>query len=144
MNDATLTPLNPTRQDRVRETGAIQTRIDAIAAKGGGRVIVPKGIHPCRTLYLKSGVELHLEEGAIILGGPKPEDYDDAIPEEMVYRYGDANTAPTVTRKALVFAENAETVAITGKGAIQIDGPAFDVEHAPDIVFGSMDVTARS
>jgi len=125
MNDATLTPLNPTRQDRVRETGAIQTRIDAAAAKGGGRVIIPKGIHPCRTLYLKSGVELHLEEGAVILGGPKPEDYDDAIPVEMVYRYGDANTAPTVTRKALVFAENAENVAITGKGAIQIDGPAF-------------------
>lgn len=144
MNDATLTPLNPTRQDRVRETGAIQTRIDAAAAKGGGRVIIPKGIHPCRTLYLKSGVELHLEEGAVILGGPKPEDYDDAIPVEMVYRYGDANTAPTVTRKALVFAENAENVAITGKGAIQIDGKAFDVEHAPDIVFGSMDVTARS
>ncbi len=144
MKDATMATLNPTPQNRIRVTEAIQSQIDAAAAKGGGRVIVPKGIHPCRTLYLKSGVELHLEEGAIILGGPKPEDYDDAIPEEMVYRYGDANTAPTVTRKALVFAENAENVAITGKGAIQIDGKAFDVEHAPDIVFGSMDVTARS
>lgn len=38
MNDATLTPLNPTPQNRIRETGAIQTRIDAAAAKGGGRV----------------------------------------------------------------------------------------------------------
>ena len=52
------------------ETEAIQAQIDAAAAKGGGRVTVPKGIHPCRTLYLKSGVELHLEKDAVILGGP--------------------------------------------------------------------------
>ena len=53
------------------ETAAIQAQIDAAAAKGGGRVTVAKGVHPCRTLYMKSGVELHLEKGAVILGGTK-------------------------------------------------------------------------
>lgn len=125
MGIATLAPSNPASQNKLWETKAIQSQIDAAAAKGGGRVTVPKGVHPCRTLYLKSGVELHLEEGSVILGGAKPEDYDDAIPEEMVYRYGNTNTAPTVTRKALIFAENAENIAITGKGTILIDGPAF-------------------
>ena len=67
------------------ETAAIQAKIDAAAANGGGRVTVGKGVHPCRTLYLKSGVELHLEEGAVILGGTKPEDYDDAMPLDQVY-----------------------------------------------------------
>ena len=107
------------------ETKAIQSRIDDAAARGGGRVTVPPGIHRCGTLYLKSGVELHLAEGAVIEGGTRPEDYDDAIPADMVYSYGDPSTTPTVTRKALLFAENAENVAITGNGTVRIDGPAF-------------------
>ena len=107
------------------ETSAIQVQIDVAAAKGGGRVTVKKGVHPCRTLYLKSGVELHLEEGAVLMGGAKPDDYDDVIPSEMVYRYGDTNMTPTVTRKAFLFADCATNVAITGKGMIDLQGPEF-------------------
>ena len=106
------------------ETAAIQAKIDAAAAKGGGRVTVGKGIHPCRTLYLKSGVELHLEEGAVIQGGTKPEDYDDAMPLDQVYTYSNAVPA-TVTRKAFIFAEEAHGIAITGKGVIDNSGTAF-------------------
>ena len=97
------------------ETAAIQAKIDAAAANGGGRVTVGKGVHPCRTLYLKSGVELHLEEGAVILGGTKPEDYDDAMPLDQVYTYSNAVPA-TITRKAFIFAKDAHGIAITGKG----------------------------
>ena len=68
------------------ETEAIQAQIDAAAAKGGGRVIVPKGIHPCQTLYLKSGVELHLEKGAVILGGTKPEGFRAICPQGKALR----------------------------------------------------------
>ena len=107
------------------ETKAIQSQIDEAAARGGGRVVVSPGVHRCGTLYLKSGVELHLAEGAELLGGSRPEDYDDAIPADMVYRYGDEHAAPTVTRKAFLFAENAQNVAITGAGTVRIDGPDF-------------------
>ena len=106
------------------ETPAIQAKIDAAAAKGGGRVTVGKGVHPCRTLYLKSGVELHLEEGAVILGGTKPEDYDDAMPLDQVYTYSNAVPA-TITRKAFIFAQDAHGIAITGKGVIDNSGTAF-------------------
>ena len=106
------------------ETAAIQAKIDAAAANGGGRVIVGKGVHPCRTLYLKSGVELHLEEGAVILGGTKPEDYDDAMPLDQIYTYSNAVPA-TVTRKAFIFAQEAHGIAITGKGVIDNSGTAF-------------------
>ena len=106
------------------ETPAIQAKIDAAAAKGGGRVTVGKGVHPCRTLYLKSGVELHLEEGAVILGGTKPEDYDDAMPLDQVYIYSNAVPA-TITRKAFIFAQDAHGIAITGKGVIDNSGTAF-------------------
>ena len=98
--------------DMALETAAIQAQIDATAAKGGGRVTIPKGIHPCGTLYMKSGVELHLEKGAVLMGGTRSEDYDDAIPESMVYTYKTAKPA-TLTRKAFIFAENATNIAIT-------------------------------
>ena len=106
------------------ETAAIQAQIDAAAAKGGGRVTVKAGVHPCRTLYLKSGVELHLEEGAVIKGGTKSEDYDDALPLDQIYTYSNAVPA-TATRKAFIFAEDAHDIAITGKGMIDSSGPAF-------------------
>ena len=106
------------------ETAAIQAKIDAVAANGGGRVTVGKGVHPCRTLYMKSGVELHLEEGAVILGGTKPEDYDDVLPLDQIYTYSNAVPA-TVTRKAFIFAEDAHGIAITGKGVIDNSGTAF-------------------
>lgn len=109
----------------IDKTAEIQARIDEAAERGGGRVVVQKGVHRCGTIRLRSGVELHLEDGAVLLGGSKPEDYDDVIPEEMVYRYGDENTTPTVTRKAFIIAEEADGIAITGKGEIRIDGPAF-------------------
>ena len=48
------------------ETERIQGEIDRVSAQGGGRVVIGKGVHPCGTLYLKSGVELHLEEGVTL------------------------------------------------------------------------------
>ena len=54
----------------------IQQAIDAASAAGGGRVVVAPGVHPIGTLRLKSHVELHLEKGAVLLGGTKRDDYD--------------------------------------------------------------------
>ena len=106
------------------ETERIQGEIDRVSAQGGGRVVIGKGVHPCGTLYLKSGVELHLEEGAVLLGGDRPEDYDDAIPPEEVYSYADSHSN-TVTRKAFIYAQGATNIAITGKGVIDCQGPRF-------------------
>ena len=48
-------------------TKALQSLIDK-----GGRVVFAKGEYHTGQLELKSGVELHLEEGAIILGSTSP------------------------------------------------------------------------
>lgn len=48
-------------------TRAIQNNIDRLAARGGGTVIVPKGTFMSGALFLKPGVHLHLEQGAILL-----------------------------------------------------------------------------
>ena len=56
---------------------AIQRAIDAAHAAGGGRVALRAGVYKSGTIYLKSKVELHVPEGAVVLGSDKPEDYDD-------------------------------------------------------------------
>jgi len=60
---------------RTDETEAIQKRIDAAHAAGGGRVSLGKGVHLVRTLRLKSDVELHLEAGAELRGSRDSEEY---------------------------------------------------------------------
>ena len=106
------------------ETRGIQAAIDAASAAGGGRVTVTEGVHRCGTLRLRSGVELHFEKGAVLLGGERSEDYDDAVPQEMVYDY-DGAVPETATLKAFIVADGATNVAITGEGTIDARGPAF-------------------
>ncbi|MBO7720979.1 MAG: hypothetical protein J6T01_01080 [Kiritimatiellae bacterium] len=104
-----------------RETPAIQSQIDAAAAAGGGRVTVTEGVHPCGTLHLKSGVELHLEEGAVLLGGARSEDYADVENSDGIRP--EAN--PPFSRKAFIVAADAHDIAITGKGVIDGQGTLF-------------------
>ena len=50
----------------------ISAAVAACAAKGGGKVVVPKGTHRLNgPIHLQSNVELHLEEGART-GGDRP------------------------------------------------------------------------
>ena len=59
-----------------KDTCAIQRALDACAGKSG-RVVVPSGTYLCGSLYVGDDTELHLEEGAVILGSPELSDYND-------------------------------------------------------------------
>ena len=54
---------------------AIRAAIDHVAESGGGRVVIPKGRYLTGPIHFKSGVELHLEEGALVEFSEKFEDY---------------------------------------------------------------------
>lgn len=56
-------------------TQQLQQAIDAIYKKGGGRLTLKPGVYLTGSLMLRSGVELHLEEGATLLGSTNPYDY---------------------------------------------------------------------
>ena len=53
---------------------AIQQAVDAAAAAGGGRVIVPAGRFLSGSVLLKDNVELHLESGAVLISSLNPAD----------------------------------------------------------------------
>lgn len=100
--------------DAQLETAEWQGKIDAASAAGGGRVVVPAGRHVTGGLVLKDNVELHLEEGAILEGSPRTNDYPVV---KLPYSEGDW--------MAVVMAVGAKNVAITGKGMVLGNGTAF-------------------
>ena len=89
-------------------TTSIQKGIDYISENGGGRLVFYVGRYLTGTIYLKSNVTIHLEEGAILVGSVNPFDYD------RNYNW-----------TAMIFALDQHDIGITGKGVI--DGQGFQV-----------------
>ncbi|HAP02130.1 MAG TPA: glycoside hydrolase, partial [Bacteroidetes bacterium] len=90
---------------KIFNTQSIQSAIDAANKNGGGRVIIPEGIFLTGSIILKSNVELHLEEKAVLLGSTKRDDY------KKLNRW-----------RALILADNQNNISITGKGKIDGQG----------------------
>lgn len=101
--------------DLARTSDAIAAAIDACAGSGGGRVVIPAGTWPTRGIRLKSGVELHVAEGAMLQFSTDPDDF---LPLVLSRFEGIEcmNYAPPI------YAFEAENVALTGPGTI--DGQA--------------------
>jgi polygalacturonase len=57
------------------DTAALQQAIDAAAAAGGGRVVLPAGRYVSRPLALRSRIDLHLEKDAVLVMSERFEDY---------------------------------------------------------------------
>lgn len=99
-------------------TARIQQAIDSLSALGGGRVTLLGGKYLCAPLELKSGVELHIEEGAVLLASEKLEDY----PNRSRTRHFDTEALPRRRNIALIWADEARDIALTGKGVIDGNG----------------------
>ena len=59
-----------------KDTAAVQKSIDAASAAGGGEVFLPNGTYLCGSVFLKSGVDFHLAEGAMLKGSSDHADYN--------------------------------------------------------------------
>ena len=112
---------------------ATSTRQDAVSPSVATSVLLPAGIWLSGTLYLKSGVELHLAEGAVLKASPDPADYNaaDAFPQN----WGSPRTGDNQSGGHLLVAVGAERVALRGPGKIDGNAPAFlrlpDGSHPP-------------
>ena len=97
-------------------TRQLQQAIDRISENGGGRLTLTAGRYLTGGLMLRSGVELYLEEGATLLGSTNSYDY--FLVATKTVDDGWADNASM----ALLMADHAEHVAITGKGIIDGQG----------------------
>ena len=97
---------------------AILAAIGAAHAAGGGRVILPAGVHlSAGPIHLRSHVELHLEAGAILR----------FLPGEALY-FPPVRTrwegTECYTLSPMLYAEDCENIAVTGPGTIDGQGAA--------------------
>ena len=121
-------PKIPNREIRLAESGSdlpgenntsvFAQAIEELHKDGGGRLVVPAGICTTGPIHLKSGVELHLEEGAEIRFSTRHEDY---LPVVFQQRGGVRcyNYSPPL------YANDCKDVAVTGKGTLNGQGKAW-------------------
>jgi len=98
-------------------TKAIQAAIDACSAKGGGMVTFLPGKYLTGSLFLKKGVNFHLDKGVVLLGSPSLKDY----PEIDTRVAGIEMKWPA----ALINILDQENVSISGDGKIDAQGKPF-------------------
>lgn len=127
------------------DTDSINQAIDACAASGGGRVLVPPGRYLTGTIHLKSNVAMELAAGATIVGTSELDRYahynpPEGTPEARFRREW---------HRALILGVGVENVTIAGKGTIDgnkvFDPRGEERRRGPHtILFGdSQDITVR-
>ncbi|MFT3752397.1 MAG: glycoside hydrolase family 28 protein [Paludibacter sp.] len=98
-------------------TEAFKKAIDALSAKGGGKLVVPSGIWFTGPIVLKSNINLHLDKGAVILFSPDFNLYP--LVKTSFEGLETSRCQSPLTGKNLV------NVAITGEGSINGSGHAW-------------------
>ncbi len=99
-------------------TKAIQAAVDACAAAGGGRVVVPGGTFISGPVFLKSNTEFHLSSGAVLK----------ADPDMGAYGAVDVRTHGhhiNSFQASLITAVQATNVAVTGRGMLDGNGKVW-------------------
>lgn len=88
---------------------AIQKAIDDMAAKGGGRVIIPPGMWMTGPIKLKSNIDLHAEQGALVVFS------------------GDLNVYPNKNKQyeGPIMGKDLENVVISGEGIFEGSGDTW-------------------
>ena len=101
--------------EKHKSTEAIHQAIQACHKAGGGKVLIPKGDWLTGAIHLKSNVNLHVAESAVLHFSNDLEDY---LPIVHVRCEGvEANNY-----SPLIYAPHVENIAITGKGTLHGHG----------------------
>ncbi|MCL7762520.1 glycosyl hydrolase family 28 protein [Polaribacter sp. Z014] len=98
-------------------TVAVQKAIDDCTKNGGGTVMVDGGgIYVIGTIFMKSNVTLHIDNGTVLQGSKYQEDYAKEGVHKVMY------ARETTKDLCLIYAENATSFAIEGHGTIDGNG----------------------
>ncbi|WP_024460639.1 glycoside hydrolase family 28 protein [Marinimicrobium sp. LS-A18] len=96
-------------------TGPIARAIEACAAAGGGRVVIPAGQFNTGAIHLKSSVNLHLQKEAVLSFYTDPEYYKPYV----VTRW---EGVELMGYSPLIYAYEQENIAVTGEGVLEGNG----------------------
>ena len=116
-NQCNITEFEAVGDGIYNNTKAFVDAIDNMAELGGGKVIVPRGIWLTGPITLKSNINLHLEEGAMLVFSRNFDDYP--IIKTSFEGLETYRCLSPINGKGL------ENVAITGKGIIDGSGDTW-------------------
>ncbi len=112
-----LTDYGVRRDSTLLQTEAIQRVIDLAASRGGGVVVIPKGVFLSGSLFFRQGTHLHLQDGAVLKGVDAIKYYP------LVKTRMEGQTL--LYFAALVNADGLDGFTITGHGTINGNGLRF-------------------
>jgi alpha-L-rhamnosidase len=98
-------------------TDKIQATIDKLSTNGGGTVVIPKGTFLSGAIFLKPGVNLHLDADAVLKGSGDVKDY----PRMMTRIEGHFEE----WLPAFINADKSDHLRITGSGTLDGGGAPF-------------------
>ena len=96
-------------------TQAFKSAIEVCAKNGGGKVIVPAGIFLTGAIHLKSNVNLHITENAIVK-------FSDDKTKYLPLVFSRWEGVESMNYSALIYAYGQENIAVTGKGLLDGQG----------------------
>lgn len=107
-----ITDFGAVQGNQEKISQAIEKAIDQANKAGGGMVIIPEGEWITGKIHLKSNVNLHLNNGAVLLFSDNPKDY--LPPVHTTWEGMECfNYSP------LIYAYECQNVAITGEGELK-------------------------
>ena len=114
---SSITDFGALPDGKTLSTSAIQQTIDHLASSGGGTVIIPQGTFLTSSIFLKPGVNLHLNKDAVLKGSGLIADYP------RVATRVEGHFQPWVA--ALINADRTDHLRIDGDGTIDGGGQPY-------------------
>jgi polygalacturonase len=116
-NTVTITDFGAISGGQVLCTRAIANAIEAVSKKGGGKVIIPRGIWLTGPITLKSNIEIYTEIGTLVVFSS----------DKSLYPLVETNFEGYNTYRCIspVNGRNLENIALTGKGIFDGSGDAW-------------------
>lgn len=98
--------------------GNIQAAVDDCARNGGGMVYIPSGEWKTGPIHLKSNVNLHLDDGTVLIFSDKFSDY---LPVVFTRWEG----MECYNYSPLIYANDCENISVTGRGTLVGNGQVW-------------------
>ena len=114
----TLTDFGAVPDGATLNTEAFAQAIAQLERKGGGRLVVPPGIWLSGPIELCSGIDLHLERGAVLRFSPDKKDYP-------IIRTSYEGREDVFRCQSPLWAEGAHDLSISGEGLIDGQGSSW-------------------
>lgn len=96
-------------------TATLQSRIDELAASGGGEITIPPGEYTFRPIRLRSNICLNLQAGARLLASGNREDY-----APIGYDHNEMGEV-----FSCIYAFDAENITVKGEGILDLNGETW-------------------